>query len=63
VIGIKAYVPFTYQDETGQTPSATRTFGFGGRKAKVAARVQRFLLFAYVLRRQRRRAPFKIRST
>jgi hypothetical protein len=31
------------KDKTGRPTSATRTFGLGGRKAKVAARVQKFL--------------------
>ena len=30
-------------DKTGRPVSAARTFGLGGRKAKVAARVQKFL--------------------
>jgi len=31
------------KDKTGRPTSATRTFGLGGRKAKVAARVQKFV--------------------
>jgi hypothetical protein len=33
----------TDKDKTGRPASATRMFGLGGRKAKVAARVQKFL--------------------
>jgi hypothetical protein len=32
------------KDKTGRPASATRTFGLGGRKAKVAARVQKFFM-------------------
>jgi len=31
------------EERTGRPASATRTFGLGGRKAKVAARIQKFL--------------------
>lgn len=33
----------TDQDKTARPTSATRTFGLGSRKAKIAARVQKFL--------------------
>jgi hypothetical protein len=33
----------TAKDKTGRPTSATRTFGLGERKAKVAARLQKFL--------------------